>query len=72
MDIEGSERKAIEGAKDALRRWRPRLAICAYHLEDDPRVIPATVRAINSNYEMHVKDVDIIGTRVTPKVLFFY
>ena len=40
MDIEGSERRALRGAVNTLREFHPRMAICAYHAEQDPAVIP--------------------------------
>jgi FkbM family methyltransferase len=39
MDIEGAEREAIEGAQETLKRFRPEMAICTYHLDDDPEAV---------------------------------
>jgi FkbM family methyltransferase len=50
MDIEGSERNALAGAKETLARFRPRMAICVYHLPDDPVAIPGVVAAANPSY----------------------
>lgn len=35
MDIEGMEMQAIEGAKETIRKQRPIMAICVYHLIRD-------------------------------------
>ncbi len=45
MDIEGAERHALEGARQTISQWRPRMAICIYHKDDDPEAIPAIVQA---------------------------
>lgn len=40
MDIEGSEIEAIKGAKDVIKKFKPRMAICAYHHPEDRKIIP--------------------------------
>ena len=45
-DIEGAERVALRGCRTVIRRDAPRMALCTYHLPDDPVVIPAAVQAI--------------------------
>jgi FkbM family methyltransferase len=45
-DIEGAERVALEGCREVIARDAPRMALCTYHLPDDPQVIPAVVRSI--------------------------
>jgi FkbM family methyltransferase len=43
MDIEGAERQALEGARDTVARFRPKLAIALEHRPDDLRDIPALI-----------------------------
>ncbi|SRR6266566_1459425 len=45
-DIEGAERHALSGAKETIKQFGPRMALCIYHLHDDPRVIPSIVASI--------------------------
>jgi hypothetical protein len=52
MDIEGSEREALRGARQTLRRFRPRLMLDSYHRRDDMAVLPALVRQANPEYSM--------------------
>ena len=71
MDIEGSERQALNGAVKTLARFKPRMAICSYHLEDDPVRLPEIAKRTYSGYRIHAKDFEIILGRLQPKVLFF-
>lgn len=54
MDIEGSQRHALAGARATLARWSPRLAICTYHLPDDPGVIRRLVHDASPSYREFV------------------
>ena len=76
MDIEGSEREALQGARSTLTRFKPRMAICTYHIGDDTTVIPLVVKASNPDYQIHAKDIDALrrpwGVEFRTKVLFFH
>ena len=49
-DIEGFERKMLLGAKHTLRKFAPKLAICTYHLPDDPLVLADIIKEANPEY----------------------
>lgn len=51
-DIEGSERKLLAGAQETLRRFAPKLALCTYHLPDDPEVMEALIKQANPKYNV--------------------
>jgi len=38
-DIEGMERSLIKGSERTIKKFKPRLTICIYHLLDDPEII---------------------------------
>ena len=50
MDIEGSELKAIEGARRTIKEYKPKLYICAYHRSEDMFAIPLKIYEICPEY----------------------
>jgi FkbM family methyltransferase len=58
MNIEGAELDALEGARHAIQRWRPRLAISAYHRPSDLWRIPEAIRALDPGYRLHYRQHD--------------
>ena len=53
-DIEGAERLMLEGAKNTLKEFAPKLSICYYHRLDDLKVLKKQILEANSNYEIDV------------------
>jgi len=52
MDIEGMEREVLKGASETIAKFKPKLAICIYHLPDDPVTIPKIIKDICSDYQI--------------------
>lgn len=50
MNIEGSERHALQGARRTLMRFEPRMDISIHHLQDDVKTIPQLVHEIRPGY----------------------
>ena len=59
MDIEGSEKSALEGAKKLINMYTPKMAICIYHLKDDFWKIPQQILAINPDYIFQIRQHDL-------------
>lgn len=55
MDIEGSEPKAIKGAKKVIRRDTPDLAICIYHYPEHFWEIPLQLAAMVPGYSFFLR-----------------
>ena len=71
MDIEGSEQPALKGAVDTIAQFKPRLAVCSYHVQGDPEAILAIVQEARSDYRIHAEGVDMRWGTVNPRTLFF-
>ena len=54
MDIEGSELDALEGARETLKKFRPKLAISIYHRPTDLIEIPLWVDRLDLGYRCYI------------------
>ena len=51
-DIEGFERNMLKGAQETLKNFAPKLALCTYHLPDDPEVLAGLIKQANPKYNI--------------------
>ncbi len=59
MDIETSELSALKGAYHTLKRFKPKLAISAYHKVEDLTEIPAYLSSLDLGYHFYLKQATI-------------
>lgn len=55
MDIEGSELAALKGAEQVIRKYKPNMAVSAYHRADDFLVLPSFLRELVPEYRFYVR-----------------
>lgn len=72
MDIEGAEQRALAGARETLKRFKPRMAVAVYHLTGDAVAIPRIVTGINPAYRACLSLCLDHGERLRPEVTHFY
>jgi FkbM family methyltransferase len=72
MDIEGAEVRALEGARTVIARFRPRMALSAYHAEGHPVEVPKAVRAARADYRMSCGPCAEIRFALRPDILYFF
>jgi FkbM family methyltransferase len=54
LDVEGAEAQTLRGAQRTIARDRPRLAVAAYHRDDDLAVLPALIHDIEPSYRFRL------------------
>jgi FkbM family methyltransferase len=57
FDIEGAEKDALLGAKETIRRYRPTLAVSAYHKTEDIIELPRVVKSLYPDYKLYLHGV---------------
>lgn len=55
MDVEGSELDILKGAKTSIARYKPILALSAYHKLDDFWTLMNFIKSIRSDYEFAMR-----------------
>ncbi len=61
MDIEGSEKNALIGAENTIRRCKPKLAISIYHKNEDIWELPEMILQMNENYRLYLRHYSLAG-----------
>jgi len=66
MDIEGAEYEALKGAKETIKRCKPKLAICLYHRPEDILEIPIFLYSIMPDYKFYIRHHNYIKEKRNP------
>ena len=54
MDVEGAEMRVLSGARKSLKKFAPKLAIAAYHHDDDLVRIPEAIASLQLGYRLYL------------------
>lgn len=55
MNIEGSEKQALRGAEETIRKYKPRLAVAGYHRTDDFWKVPFMMKEYREDYRIYLR-----------------
>lgn len=55
MDIEGAELKALEGARQTITKYLPKLYVCAYHRNEDMFTLPLKIKELCGDYKIYYR-----------------
>lgn len=54
-DVEGSEEKALLGAKETIAKYRPKLNVALYHRNEDMFALPLLIAKLNKKYKLYLR-----------------
>lgn len=55
MDVEGSESRALSGARETIVKYHPKLYVCAYHRNEDIFSLPLMINSFDKSYEIYFR-----------------
>ena len=51
LDVEGAELDILKGAAESIKKFKPRMAICAYHKHEDLWTLMPFIKSLRPDYE---------------------
>lgn len=55
MDIEGAESKAIDGCRELILKYKPKLYVCGYHRNEDFFALPLKIHGLCPGYKIYFR-----------------
>lgn len=55
IDVEGAEKEMLQGAKNTLQQYKPKLCMAAYHRSEDIFSLVNQINEINGNYKIYLR-----------------
>ena len=60
MDVEGAELESLKGAKNTILKYKPQLAICIYHSDEDMLSIAEYIHNLVPEYKMYYRGYSVV------------
>lgn len=54
LDVEGAEMNVLNGAKDSILKWRPKIAVSIYHRKEHLLEIPEFLLSLHKDYKFSI------------------
>lgn len=54
-DVEGSESEAIDGSRETIGRYKPKLIVSLYHRTEDMFALPLKIKQIRGDYKFYLR-----------------
>lgn len=55
FDVEGLEKEAVEGAKETIKRCKPKMLVSCYHRSEDIFSLPLQILSIRNDYKVYIR-----------------
>ena len=72
LDIEGSEMDMLKGATTSITRWKPKLAISAYHKMEDIFTLAKFLKSIRPVFCYNMQNIEHEKLKNKPAVQLFF
>ena len=72
MDIEGAEVKALNGGRQTIAKYHPRMGLSVYHEPDHPVEVPKAAKEAWSGYTIECGPCAVANGKIRPDILYFH
>ncbi len=59
-DVEGAEKKMLDGAVNTIQSYKPKMLVSAYHKSEDIFALPIKIKEINPDYRVYLRHLPYI------------